>query len=119
MIKAEEFTTEELEAIVSKLTDFKNIEDHLKGEVTTYFSQFDKDQSGFLDRKELREFLRQFFTLYKIHFPVTDEYVDAVFREIDENKDNKIQLNELEHYAMHFVNTILPEYVTVLQSKQQ
>lgn len=90
MIKAEEFTVEELTAIVQKLTDFKNVTDHLKEEVDRYFVQFDKDSSGFLDRKELREFLRQFFTLYKIHFPITDEYVDSVFREIDLNRDNKI-----------------------------
>ena len=55
-----------------------------------YFQEFDKDQNGFLDRKELRNFLHEFFTSYKIHFPITDDYVDAVFREIDANKDNKV-----------------------------
>lgn len=82
----------------------------MKQEVDRYFESFDKDNNGWLDRKELRDFLHQFFTQYKIHFPVTDEYVDAVFREIDLNRDNKIQPNELEQYAMHFVNTILPHY---------
>ena len=53
-----------------------------------YFAEFDKDANGHLDRKELREFLNQFFHSYKIHFPVTDEYVDAVFREIDVNRSN-------------------------------
>lgn len=96
MIKPEEFTVEELNVIVQKLTDFKNVTDHLKEEVDKYFAQFDKDGNGWLDRKELREFLQQFFVIYKIHFPVTDEYVDSVFREIDLNRDNKIQTNELE-----------------------
>ena len=82
-----------------------------------YFVEFDKDQNGWLDRKELREFLRQFFNSYKIHFPITDEYVDAVFREIDVNRDNKIQTNELEAYAMHFVNTLLPQYENALKTK--
>ncbi len=61
MIKAEDFTTEELEAIVQQLNDFQNVQDHLNQEVTKYFNQFDKDQNGYLDRKELREFLTQFF----------------------------------------------------------
>ena len=73
-----------------------------------YFTEFDKDANGFLDRRELRHFLQTFFTTYKIHLPVTDEYVDAVFREIDLNKDNKIQPEELEQYALHFVNQLLP-----------
>jgi len=62
--------------------------------------------------------LTNFFTQYKIHFPVTDEYVDAVFREIDLNRDNKIQQNELEFYAMHFVNTIMPAYEQAIASKE-
>ena len=48
---------------------------------------------------------------------MTDEYVDAVFREIDLNRDNKIQPNELEGYAMHFVNTIVPAYEQALANK--
>jgi len=54
---------------------------------------------------------------YKIHFPVTDEYVDAVFREIDKDRDNKIQPKELEEYAMHFVNQLIPAYEGALAQK--
>jgi Ca2+-binding EF-hand superfamily protein len=86
--------------------------------VQKYFAEFDKDANGHLDRKELREFLNKFFNSYKIHFPITDEYVDAVFREIDANRDNKIQPNELEAYAMHFVNNLLPQYEAALTTKQ-
>ena len=89
-IKAEEFTKEELQAVIQHLTDFKDVSDHLKEQVQKYFSEFDTDTNGFLDRRELRHFLNEFFKTYKIHFPVTDEYVDALFREIDTNKDNKI-----------------------------
>ena len=117
MIKAEEFTTEELTGIVQKLNDFKEVADHLKKEVDTYFETFDKDNNGYLDRRELRQFLHEFFHSYKIHFPVTDEYVDAVFREIDLNRDNKIQPGELEQYALHFVNTVLPHYEQALATK--
>lgn len=118
MIKPEEFSLEELETIVQKLRDFKQVEDHLKDEVAKYFETFDKDNNGVLDRKELRDFLNQFFTQYKIHFPITDEYVDAVFREIDLNRDNRIQPEELRQYADHFVDTILPHYESALSTKQ-
>ena len=103
-INAEDFTKDELVSIISTLKDFQNEEEHLKKKVDEYFVEFDKDANGFLDRRELRHFLITFFTSFKIHLPVTDEYVDAVFREIDLNKDNKIQAEELEAYARHFVN---------------
>lgn len=43
MIKAEEFTKEELVAIIQKLTDFRDVHDHLNEEVQKNFSEFDKD----------------------------------------------------------------------------
>ena len=103
-IKHEEFTKEELENVIKTLSDFKEVADHLKEQIGKYFAEFDTDSNGALDRRELRHFLTKFFTTYKIHLPVTDEYVDAVFREMDENNDNKIQPDELEKYAMHFVS---------------
>ena len=109
-IKSEEFTKEELTGVVNQLNDFKQAPEHLKEQVQKYFVEFDKDGNGFLDRRELRHFLNAFFTQYKIGFPLTDEYVDAIFREIDSNRDNKIQPNELETYALHFVNQLLPLY---------
>ena len=118
MIRAEEFTKEELTTILQTLTDFRDVKDHLDEQIQKYFSEFDKDENGFLDRKELREFLNQFFKSYKIHFPITDEYVDAVFREIDVNRDNKIQPNELEAYALHFVNQLIPAYEAAFASKE-
>ena len=118
MIKPEEFTLEELQGIIQKLNDFSTVPDHLQEEVDRYFTTFDKDGNGSLDRRELRQFLQEFFSSWKIHFPVTDDYVDAVFREIDSNHDNKIQPNELEQYALHFVKTVAPHYEQALASKQ-
>ncbi len=64
-----------------------------------YFKQFDEDNNGYLDRKELRHFLTQFFATYHLHVPMTDEFVDSVFRGIDVNHDNKIQPDELLNYS--------------------
>eukprot|EP00350_Pseudokeronopsis_sp_OXSARD2_P010726 CAMPEP_0170543196 /NCGR_PEP_ID=MMETSP0211-20121228/2398_1 /TAXON_ID=311385 /ORGANISM="Pseudokeronopsis sp., Strain OXSARD2" /LENGTH=120 /DNA_ID=CAMNT_0010846519 /DNA_START=14 /DNA_END=376 /DNA_ORIENTATION=+ len=116
-IKPEEFTKEELQNIIKTLTDLKEGQAVLKEKIEHYFKEFDKDANGFLDRRELRLFLQNFFTTYKIHFPVTDEYVDAVFREIDSNHDNKIQPEELQAYALHFVNQLLPMYQQACDSK--
>ena len=116
-IKAEDFTKEELQAVLQQLNDFKTAPEQLKEQVQKYFGEFDKDGNGFLDRRELRHFLNAFFTQYKIHFPITDEYVDAIFREIDKNRDNKIQKEELELYANHFVHQLIPLYEKAHQAK--
>ena len=117
-IKGEEFTKDEVENILKHLSDFRDVKDHLSEQVQKYFQEFDTDSNGYLDKRELRKFLEKFFSTYKIHFPVTDEYVDAVFRDIDQNRDNKIQPNELEQYAMHFVNQLIPEYERISKEKQ-
>ena len=116
-IRADEFTKEEFDTILQQLKDFRDVQDHLKEQVNKYFKEFDTDSDGCLDRKNLRKFLNAFFTQYKIHFPLTDEYVDAVFREIDANKDNKIQAEELEIYAMNFVKQLVTLYEQALSDK--
>ena len=116
-IRPEEFTKEELETIVKQLTEFSSSEASVNEIVQKIFTDFDKDNNGALDRKELRIFLNIFFLQYKIHFPVTDEYVDDVFVSIDANKDNKIQPEELKVYAMHFVGTLKKQYEDALATK--
>ena len=48
---------------------------------------------------------------------MTDEYVDAVFREMDTNRDNKITPAELESYSMHFVTQLIPLYEAAKATK--
>ena len=43
MIKADEFTKEELETILKTLTDFRDVTDHLAEQVHKYFVEFDID----------------------------------------------------------------------------
>ena len=49
---------------------------------------------------------------------MTDEYVDAVFRQLDIDKDNKIQPEELKNYAKVFIGKLIPEYEKALSTKQ-
>lgn len=78
--------------------------------MTTYFQSFDSDENDSLDRRELRLFLTQFMGSYHIRVPLTDEYVDDVFRTIDANHDNKIQPEELINFATLFVKRLIQEF---------
>lgn len=71
--------------------------------MSRYFSEYDKDNNDGLDRRELRQFLTSFFGQYHIRLPITDEYVDAVFRQIDMNHDNIIQIDELMAFAQAYI----------------
>ena len=42
--------------------------------------------------------------------PITDEYVDAVFRSIDTNHDNKVQPEELIAFAKLFIGKLVTEF---------
>ena len=110
MINPAEFKEGELDAIIAQLETFKSDKDALHEKIGKYFAEFDKDGNGFLDRKELRQFLELFFSQYHIKFPLTDEYVDAVFRDIDTNHDNKIQSEELNMFASHFVGELHTQF---------
>ena len=94
MLKGD-LSKDELEKIVKALSELQVGKDLLAELVLNIFKTFDKDANGYLDRRELRHFLTSMFETYHISLPLTDEYVDAVFREVDENKDNKIQPEEL------------------------
>ena len=42
--------------------------------------------------------------------PITDEYVDAVFRSIDSNHDNKLQPEELMAFSKLFIGKLVAEF---------
>ena len=70
-----------------------------------------------LDRKELRQFLSSFFSTYRIRAPLTDEFIDATFREIDQNHDNLIQPEELHAFAKKFIGTLIVQFKNALEMK--
>jgi hypothetical protein len=106
MINPRDFAAGEMQKNLDQLRDFEGNPEHLNEQIKTYFDAFDSDENDCLDRKELRLFLTQFFGTYHIRAPITDEYVDAIFREIDSNRDNKIQLIELQNFAALFVRKL-------------
>mmetsp|Transcript_9990 Transcript_9990/g.13575 ORF Transcript_9990/g.13575 Transcript_9990/m.13575 type:complete len:111 (-) Transcript_9990:343-675(-) len=110
MINPNDFKEGELEAINNQLIKFQESPEELTESIQKYFTEFDEDKNGFLDQKELRHFLTLFFQQFHIHAPITDEYVDAMFRQIDTNHDNKIQPEELVNYAAKFVGQFSQHY---------
>ena len=80
MINKNDFKEGELESVIEKLEAFHSDPANLHTEIVGYFTEFDEDKNGFLDRKELRHFLTLFFEKYHVHLPITDEFVDGVFR---------------------------------------
>ena len=116
MINPAEFKDGELDQHLTRLQEFDGNDALLQEQLEKYFSEFDSDSNAWLDRKELRLFLTSFFDTYHIHAPLTDEYVDATFREIDANRDNKIQPEELHAFASRFVKVLIQEFT---KAKQQ
>ena len=110
MINPADFGEGEFEAAFTQLKTFQNNEDSLTQEVTRYFQSYDSDNNAGLDRRELRQFLNNFFGSYHIRVPITDEYVDGVFRTIDRNHDNLIQLDELLAFAKLFIGNLVQEF---------
>lgn len=72
-----------------------------------YFTEFDKDQNGYLDRHELRLFLVCLFKEIKLNIPLTEEFIDTVFGDIDLNNDGKIDLSELHPYFEDFLERLV------------
>ena len=66
----------------------------MKGDVKATFKQVDADQSGFIDKDELRNVLQ------KLGGNVTEDEVDACYAELDENEDGKIDYNEFSGWYM-------------------
>ena len=119
MINASDFKAGELEGALKQLKDFDADDAALTEQLQKYFAEFDGDSNEWLDRKELRGFLTAFFKQYHIHAPLTDEYVDATFREIDANRDNKIQPEELHAFASRFVKVLIVEFEKAASSSAE
>mmetsp|Transcript_49599 Transcript_49599/g.44410 ORF Transcript_49599/g.44410 Transcript_49599/m.44410 type:complete len:660 (-) Transcript_49599:26-2005(-) len=72
----------------------------IKGGVRATFRQVDTDQSGFIDKEELRSVLQ------KLGGEVTDEEVDKCYKELDENDDGKIDFDEFSRWYLKSENRI-------------
>lgn len=104
MFGQNQFTPEQLAETKATVQQYAEDKAKLQEQINQYFEEFDKDNSEYLDRRELRHFLTFTFEKWHIRLPITDEFVDGLFREIDANKDNKLQKDELFNYCSIFID---------------
>ena len=119
MINIGELKDGELARTLTQLHSFNRNNWRLKEELSRYWKEYDTDGNDTLDHAELRHFIVSFFKEYHVRLPVTDEFIDATFREIDENKDGMIQFDELLAFATRFIKTLLVQYETVREMMEQ
>jgi len=82
----------------------------MKGDVKATFKQVDADNSGFIDKDELRAVLQ------KLGGDVNDEEVDSCYSELDEDGNGKIDFAEFRNWYMRS-ETKIKKDVTALFNK--
>ena len=107
MINSKDFTEGQLLRVTMKLQAYIDQPERLQTQVEDYFKEYDVDKSGNLDRRELKSFLIDFFKLYKIRLPITEEFVDTQFDKIDADGDGFVNMDELKSYLTDFLKTLL------------
>ena len=118
MINIGELKDGELARTLTQLHSFNRNNWRLKEELSRYWKEYDADGNDSLDHAELRHFIKSFFKEYHVRLPVTDEFIDATFREIDANHDGKIQFDELLAFATKFIKPLLVQYETVREMQE-
>lgn len=104
-----DFKEGELEALQKVLTQFTEDSAKLHTVVGEFFVKFDESKDGFLDRKELRHFMENFFKQFNVTVPLNDDFVFHTFIAMDQNHDGKISPEELEQFATKFVADLLAQ----------
>eukprot|EP01084_Bolivina_argentea_P226759 382995_1 len=72
----------------------------IKGDVRATFRQVDTDQSGYIDKNELKTVLQ------KLSGEVTEEEVDNCYKQLDENNDGQIDFDEFSRWYLKSENRI-------------
>lgn len=115
MINPKEFHEGLIHRTVHKLSMYRQHPERLRAQTEAYFKEFDADNSGSLDLKELRMFLIALFKQYKLHLPLTEEFVVETAAEMDKDGDGLIDLDELNSYMDTFLKTLLDVFENALK----
>ncbi|XP_045187254.1 neo-calmodulin-like [Mercenaria mercenaria] len=79
-------------------TLYNSIEEPTVAALEEAFKTFDKDDSGTIDKEELKEILQRRLDTTGIETDLDDESVDAILNAIDTNEDGTLSYNELATY---------------------
>ena len=116
MIKFAELKDEDIKKIIAT-AELAKEEDGMNKLVAEIFEEFDKDKNGFLDRKEIRNFFTKIFKEWKLIFPMTDEFLDDLFRDIDKDHNNKISPDEMKVYLAKYLSHLVPVLTKELEAR--
>lgn len=79
-----------LQSSLNKVDRYKN----LKGIIKMAFEYYDRDNSGFLDMKEITELLKDICEALQLP-DLTPQRIKEIFEKLDENGDNQITVDEI------------------------
>ena len=116
MFKFKEIKDEQLEEIIAQL-EFSKSAEGLAKEADEIFVAYDKDKNGVLDRKEMRNFMGNMTKEWKLVFPMTDEFLDDLFRDIDKDHSNTISKEELKVYLSKYAHVLLAKVVAEREAR--
>lgn len=90
-----------LEETIEALETILGDEDTFQKVVTSVFTNMDKNGNGFLEPKELGEFLGEVSRQVEGIEPPTSSQVFHVFKHLDLNSDHSISRDEMEVFLRH------------------
>ena len=116
MIKFSGLKDEEIKKIIAT-AELAKEESGINKLVAEIFEEFDKDKNGVLDRKEIRSFFSKIFKEWKLTIPMTDEFLDDLFRDIDKDHNNKISPDEMKLYLQAYLSHLVPVLAKELEAR--
>lgn len=75
-----------------------------EAELKKVFEKVDKDRSGFIESKEVGNVLREYYSGMgkSVGEPQIEKEAAAFLKDVDQNKDSKVSLQEFTNYIMQF-----------------
>lgn len=118
MVRVEAYSLAELETILNDLKALEADIEKTKAQAAEYFAEFDKDNSGQLDNKELTNLVKEYFTRQGLQIPFDKNFIDAWFVDLDVDKSGKINLQELTEMMEGFNSMLVRMYTAAIEAKR-
>lgn len=119
MIDVEHYEKAELEATFAELENLENNHEALVNMCQNYFTEFDVDKSGSLDKGELGNMMMQLFERNKLQIPLDKNFVEDWFVDLDEDHNGKVSLAELIQMMGPFIAMLSRMFSEALVRKNQ
>ena len=95
---ADDKTLAEVKYAADELKAFLK-DDNLESLSENLFQTHDEDESGFIDRVELKGMILAFAERMDLEIEISDDLVDKHFKDLDANEDDKLSLEEFSKFV--------------------